>query len=251
MIDFHTHILPCLDDGAKDVETATKMLQSELEQGVQTVVFTSHYYGKTISPSAFLEERKKAMDSLQPYIPSALNVRLGAEVHFTGINLPDYDQLCHLAIEGTRYILLELPFTTKWTEILVDRIYDFGYETGLIPIIAHVERYLEVLRKPSILSDLVGMGCLLQVNARAFTDKWERSLAFALLKRGWVHCIGSDAHDMDMRAPCLATAKKAFEETGGLQEWEQIQATMAKILDNKEVFCPKADPIKKFFGKYR
>ena len=102
-------------------------------------------------------------------------------MHFTGINVPDYDELCKLAIEGTKYILIELPFVQKWTGRLLPALAVFAYDTGYTPIIAHVERYREVLKKPSIVSQLVDIGYLIQVNARAFTERKERKFAFALL----------------------------------------------------------------------
>ena len=250
MIDFHTHVLPGLDDGAHDVDTAKTMLQMQLDQGVDTVLLTSHYYGKKHSPSQFLEKRKEAFERLAPHIPQGVSVRLGAEVHFTGINTPDYEELCHLAIEGTDYMLVELPFTTKWTNDLMERLSDFVYETGCTPIIAHVERYQEVLKNPAIVSELVNMGCLIQVNARAFSEKSEKNFAFALLKHGLVHCIGSDAHDAEHRLPDVASAKTAMEKAGYADAWNAIQTLMKRVLNNDRIVFQGGRPIKKFFGRY-
>ena len=252
MIDIHTHILPHLDDGAKDTATSLALLQEQMAQGVTTVVFTPHYYGRKHSPTRFLEKRSEAYERLKGNIPSELNVRLGAEVHFSGINVPEYDEFCKLAIEGTTYLLLELPFTTKWTRELTEKIADFVYETGYTPIIAHVERYKEVLKKPTLVNELVEMGCLIQVNAQSFLDKKQKGFVFALVKHGLVHCIGSDTHDMDTRKPCLAEAKIAFEKEGCAEAWEYIQSNMQKVLSNEEVEVCQTLPIKKkLFGGYR
>ncbi|MBO5027651.1 MAG: hypothetical protein J6C79_03895 [Clostridia bacterium] len=250
MIDIHTHILPHLDDGAKNTATSVEMLGAEKAQGVKTVVCTPHYYGKR-SPEKFLSQRNAAYAHLKDRVPSDIDVRLGAEVHFTGINVPDYDELCKLAIEGTKYILIELPFVQKWTGRLLPALADFAYDTGYTPIIAHVERYREVLKKPSIVSQLVDMGCLIQLNARAFTERKERKFAFALLSHGYVHCIGSDGHDVERRSVDLLTAQKAVEAAGYAQAWTDAQSIMERILRDEEIRVPLGTPIKKFFGSYR
>ena len=251
MTDIHTHILPHLDDGAKDSETSRALLQAEQQQGVTTVVFTPHFYGKRHSPTQFLEKRNKAFERIKAQIPQGMQTRLGAEVHFTGINIPEYSELCKLAIEGTNYILLELPFTSKWTGEITSLISDFVYETEYTPIIAHVERYSEVLKKPSILGDFVQMGCLIQVNAEAFLHTRDKKFAFALLKHGLVHCIGSDAHDLEERCPRIAEAKEAVGKAGYAEEWDRAQDIMKKVLANEKVEIPEYSSVKKFFGSYR
>ncbi len=250
MIDFHTHILPHLDDGAKNTEMAVEMLRAERAQGVTTVLCTPHYYGKRY-PDKFLSQRGGAYAHLKEHIPDGITVRLGTEVHFTGINVPDYEQLCKLAIEDTKYILLELPFVEKWTDRLLPALADFVYDTGYTPIIAHVERYREVLKKPSIVSQLMDMGCLIQVNARAFIEKREKKFAFALLKHGFVHCIGSDGHDVDRRSVDMITAKNAVETAGYAKAWEDAQSIMQRVLDGEDVRVPLGVPIKKTLCSYR
>ena len=226
------------------------MLSAELAQGVDTVLCTPHYYGKR-SPEKFLSQRDGMYQRLRTRIPDGITVRLGAEVHFTGINVPDHEQLCKLAIDGTKYILLEFPFVEKWTNRLLPALADFVYDTGYTPVIAHVERYREVLKKPAIVSQLIDMGCLIQVNARAFLEKREKKFAFALLKHGFVHCIGSDAHDLERRTVDLLGAKKVVEAAGYINAWERAQSIMQMILRDEEVRVSLGEPIKKSFGGYR
>ena len=250
MIDMHTHILPHIDDGAKESLVSVAMLQLELDQGVHTVLFSPHYYGRRHSPARFLERRNAAFERLKSKIPEGINVRLGAEVHFTGINVLEADDFCSLAIEGTKYILVELPFDTAWHGEILDKLSALIAETGYTPIIAHVERYDEVWKNPAIVSSLVRMGCLIQVNTYAFLDKKEKRLAFALLKHGLVHCIGSDAHDMGQRRPNVLDAKKAFEQAGFANEWEQIQQNMQNVFADKAVERAFSTPVKKFLWWY-
>ena len=250
MIDFHTHILPHFDDGAKDTAMATAMLESEVRQGVTDVLLTSHYYGKRHSLDRFLEKRNAAWARLKPNAPEGLNVHLAAEVHFTGVNVLAYDELCKLAIADTKYILIEFPFTEKWSVGVLSALSTFIDETGYTPIIAHVERYREIKKKPALINELLAMGCLLQVNASAFLNKQEKSLALALLRREAIHCIGTDAHDMSMRKPNLKEVKAELEAQGFVEAWEKIQTTMRIVLRGEEVKPQPIKPVQRFFSKY-
>ncbi len=249
MIDMHTHILPHIDDGAKDSTMSAFMLKKELEEGVKTIVLTSHYYGRRHSPVRFLERRASAFEKIKDKIPEGLEIRLGAEVHFTGVNVAEYEELCKLAIEGTKYILIEFPFTEKWTYELLDKLADFISETGYTPIIAHVERYREVQKRLAYITELIHMGCLIQVNTNAFLDKRDKKLAYALLKNGMVHCIGTDTHDLENRAPNYTETYEAVKKAGFEEEWATIQANMQKILADEEVEITTPKVLKKFFGK--
>ena len=236
MIDLHTHILPNVDDGASNAQVSAQLLQMEFEQGVTQVALTPHYYGRR-SVDEFLEKRKKALDSIMPYVPTGMKVIVGAEVLLTGVNDPTDDALCALAIENTKYVLFELPFQ-RWRESLLERIADFIEETGYTPIIAHVERYVEVLKNPSILTYLAELGCLIQVNTSAFLDKRMKRFAFALLKKGLVHCIGTDAHNVENRTVDYAEAKCAIEKKGMLAEWNGVQWCMQKVINGELVLLP-------------
>lgn len=251
MIDIHTHILPHLDDGAKDTHTSIAMLKKLQQQGVQTVVLTPHYYGKRSNPDTFVQRRNAMYERIKEHIPEGLQTRLGAELHFTGINMPENDELCKLAIEGTKYILVEFPFTMAWTGELMSRLSDFIRDTDYTPIIAHAERYPEIKRNPALVFELVRMGCLIQVNAPAFLDKREKKLAFALLKHGFVHCLGTDAHNMDSRPPELLSAKDAVEKAGYVAAWERAENIMKDVIEGRQVRVECGLPVKKFLGFYR
>lgn len=250
MIDLHTHILPGIDDGARDEEVSGKQLKSLSEQGVDTVVFTSHYYGRKRSPKQFLEARAAAFSRIKDLIPSDMETYFGAEVHFTGQMATANEALCSLAVGATRYLLAELPFTSAWDKALFRRLKEFISETDYVPVIAHVERYREVRKKPSLLAELKDMGCLLQANTGAFCDPRTKGLAFALLKHGFVDCLGTDTHNMDDRPPDYLSAKKAIEAEGLAESFERIQENMRLLLDDKPVITERRAPVKKLFGVY-
>ena len=121
MTDLHTHILPGIDDGAIDEGVSSEQMKSLLEQGVDKVVFTSHYYGRKRSPKQFLEARADAFGRIKDLIPEGMETYLGAEVHFAAEMAASDESICAMAIGDTRYILAELPFATDWNKGLYDR----------------------------------------------------------------------------------------------------------------------------------
>ncbi|MBR2903773.1 MAG: hypothetical protein IKC37_03915 [Clostridia bacterium] len=249
MTDFHTHVLPRLDDGAKTVEVAAEMLRLSFEQGVKTVLATSHYYGKNRSPKEYIEARNNSYELLTPFIPDGMTIKLGAEVYLSERTPLQAEALAPLCIEGTRYLLIELPFVKDWEEVIYDKIGALVDE-GCVPVIAHVDRYAAFINKPQRLLQFVEMGCLLQVNASAFLERGTKNFAFALLKKGYVHCLGTDMHDNKERKPDMAAAKSAIEGKGYTAEWSALQERMRAMISGEEWFMPALRPIKKIFGKF-
>ena len=249
MIDVHTHILPCLDDGAKSKAEALEMLYMLQQQGVTDVALTPHYYGKKQSVDDFLRLRERAFEQLRAELPNGVKVRLGAEVHLSGVNDPPAEKICALAIEDTKCVLVELPLHRKWSNALFSRLEDFIYDTGYTPIVAHIERYEVVKKTPAVIGRLIDAGCLVQMNTRAFYDKKTRRFAFAMLKRNMVHFFGTDAHDTTGRKADYERAKQVVCQAGHEKEWERVQENMKKALAN-QWFRVGYKPIRKFFGIY-
>ena len=120
MIDLHTHILPQIDDGSQSVPESVSLLREERRQGVDTVFLTPHFYAEENCPVSFLKKRYRAWRKLEPYLfPGLPTVRLGAEVqYFEGICA--VEDIRHLRIVGTDYLLLEMPFSMSPAAALGD-----------------------------------------------------------------------------------------------------------------------------------
>ena len=249
MIDIHTHVLPEMDDGAKNRTESAEILQMLVAQGVKELVFTPHYYGKKRPLEQFLLQREEARQKLAEVLPEGVKTRLGAEVHMTGVNDPPDEALCSLAIENSKCVLVEFPFTGKWQKSLLDRLEAFITDTGYTPIVAHIERYEAVRKNPSLISDFVKIGCLIQINTSAFLDRHSRQFAYALLRRGLVHCLGTDTHDSKERMPDYEAAKAAVVAAGYGSEWERVQSYMRKILAGDSLRITY-EPVRKIFGRY-
>ena len=150
MIDFHTHILPGIDDGSRNVEMSVQMLHEEIKNSIDHVVFTPHFYADHDSIEHFLKRRGKSIGQLMVEIEkdeklSRMKYEFGAEVYyFTGIgNAVDIRKLC---ISGTDILLLEMPFC-QWTDAMYEDIGKLLHKQELTIVLAHIERYIDFQKK--------------------------------------------------------------------------------------------------------
>lgn len=215
MIDWHSHILPGMDDGSKNVAESIAMLNKQASQGIKTVVATPHFYANDETVDSFLKRRAVSHDSLRKEIPEfPINLLLGAEVrYYQGISR--MQDLKKLKIEGSKVLLLEMPFC-QWTEYMIRDLIELTRIGGLQIVLAHIERY-QSLQKKSDWLRIAESGILMQVNASYFRSLFTRRKAISLLENGGIHFLGSDCHNMAERPPLLGDAcdiikKKLGEE---------------------------------------
>ena len=210
--DFHGHFLPGMDDGSRSVEESLKMLELAKEQGVTKMFATPHYY-PTETVETFLERRAQCLQRLSAAMEGDPRkypqVALGAEVAYRqGIgNAEDLETLC---LGNSRYLLLELPFT-PWNGMLFRDISTIANVRGIIPIIAHVERYMP-MQSPKMLQRLWEQDVLFQMNAEPLLIWYKRGKAKKLLTDGAVQLLGSDCHNLTTRKPNLGLAVAYLEK---------------------------------------
>ena len=201
MVDLHTHILFGVDDGPRELATSLRMLKAQAEQGVDAVVLTPHFYRHREHLPDFLERRHAAWNRLQEHLTEDLpQVILGAEVTWVP-NLADCDHLGRLCIGNTKHMLLELPFT-KWDVSLANQIYDLMGRTGITPILAHLERYVQDQRA-EILEEILSLELPVQISSTPLLHLTTRGKCMKLL-RNCGHVLASDCHDPVRRKPDLA-----------------------------------------------
>ena len=206
MIDFHSHILPGIDDGSKDTATSIRMIEEEMRQGVTGIALTPHFYADTDDPQQFLARRERAFRELQETLEEeeikVPRMILGSEVHFYR-GMSRSESLRKLCLGESNYILVELPFR-RWQQYIVDDVKDIGNNLGLNVIIAHFERYLDQDRKlvKQITED---EDLIIQSNAEFSLEK-DRRKALRYLKDGTIDILGSDCHNTDSRRPNLKDA---------------------------------------------
>lgn len=198
-IDFHTHILPGLDDGSAGISQSLDMLRAEGSTGVDRVVFTPHYYAFQYTPEEFLRRRQRAWQQLLPHMCRNLPlVSFGAEVfYFDGIS--QAEQIPRLRILGTPYLLLEMP-TRTWDSRVVEEVLALNAREDIQVVLAHIERYDSFSREAQRMR-LLEEGVLFQSNLSFFASRRTRKRAMNLLKKGQIHLLGSDCHNMSTRRP--------------------------------------------------
>ena len=204
MIDFHTHVLPAMDDGSRDVQESVSMLTMLTEQGVDTVVATPHFYANDESVDEFLNRRKQAYDRLAEQLPpNAPTVVLGAEVrYYPGIGrLAELSQLC---IGNSKLLLLEMPMD-HWTSYTVQELVELSCRKDITLVLAHMERYWS-LQSRDVWERLYDCGILMQCNASFFLEFFTKRRALALLREHRIHFLGTDCHGSQMRPPRMGEA---------------------------------------------
>ena len=219
MIDLHTHILCGVDDGAVTAEDSLRLLQMEWEQGVTTVVLSPHFYRDRQRPEAFFAQRDAALKELNAFLASLPQeqqdrlpqILVGAEVAWRP-NLPTWEDLDRFCIQGTRNMLLELPFV-PWDQGLCNQIYDL-MNRGITPILVHLERYLSLQKKKQV-NEILSMGVPVQISSSLFLQKSAKRKALKALKTGWAHVVASDCHDDSQRKPDLGDAMAVIADKFG------------------------------------
>lgn len=214
MIDFHSHVLPEMDDGSRSVERSIEMLSAEREQGVDTVVATPHFYANDESVESFLKRREKAAEKLLREWNAPPRILLGAEVrYYPGISRLEGLKL--LRVKGSDLLLLEMPFS-RWTEYVIKEVEDLATSGSVTLVLAHVERYI-AMQKRETLQRLLRSGVLFQCNASFFTQGLGRGRALRMMRDGEIHFLGSDCHNMTDRAPNMAFAINLLSKKFGEQ----------------------------------
>lgn len=232
MKDLHTHILPGMDDGADKIETSLAMLREEYAQGVDTVALTPHFYRDREHLSDFLQRREEgyhkllaAIAALSEEEQSALpHMLLGAEVAWVPnlAQLPGLEQLCY---QGTKFLLLELPFG-PWDDTLFRQIYDLMNCRGITPVIAHIDRYWRTQKKQQ-LEALFSLGVPVQLSAEPLLHFTTRGRALRLIKAGKVQMLISDAHSMTDRAPNVGKAADILRKKLGTDWPDALDFTLS------------------------
>lgn len=231
MIDFHTHVLPGMDDGSRSAAESVAMLREAKAQGVTLIVATPHFYPEDESVESFLARRDRAEAALREEMEKHQDLprlAVGAEVYyFTGIS--DSDILQKLTIGSSRYVMIEPPLS-PWPERVFRELEGIVLQQGLVPIVAHVDRYIRPFRTYKIPQRLAAMPLLVQASGEFFLTKGTRSMALRMLRNGQIHLLGSDAHNMENRAPNLGAAAAVIRGKLGEALLEGIERNGKEIL---------------------
>lgn len=225
MIDIHTHVLPYIDDGAKDNLEAIKMTECMEQQGVQMAICTPHFDSTKQSMEDFLLKREEAILAMKN---SKIPLISGSETLYSYIlfQYSDLDQIC---INNTRYLLLELPYKDDRKNLDLEPIENLINLFNIIPIIAHIERYNFLWKNKNNIKRLMNLACVMQVNANTIIHKKHRKTALNYIKKGFIDVIGSDCHNIIKRPPNLKDAFVIIENEIGISYSAQLKNNAESI----------------------
>jgi protein-tyrosine phosphatase len=237
MIDLHSHVLPNLDDGAKDLDEALEMCRMAAADGIEILAATPHF-----RPTVYENGQENillAVARLQQELDEKgifLKLVPGVDIHVSPEVLLFLEQNPRLLFGG-RYALIEFP-----AQSIPPSIEDFFFRMrlkGITPIVSHPERNREVQNDPKMLESMVDRGALVQVTAMSLTGDFGdpvRATAFRMVKSGLAHVVASDAHSPRHRAPILSKALRALENLIGPEKAKMmVEENPRKILQGESV----------------
>ena len=238
MIDFHTHILPNIDDGSRSIEETFNLIKEAKEAGFEGIILTSHYienYYETNVP-----ERDVWVKAISENLQAKgidTNLYLGNEIYISNNMMELLEQGKASTINNSCYVLFELPLNAEPLN-LYDAIYSLQ-ENKLIPVLAHPERYSYVQKEPELIYDLIQKGCLMQANYGSIIGQYGVKAEYIvkkLFENNMIHFLGSDVHRQNSIYPKISFAIEQIKAIIGEEKLEELTTINPQlVLDNKKI----------------
>jgi protein-tyrosine phosphatase len=232
MFDLHNHLLPDIDDGARNWDMAMAMAQMAYEDGVRGMVCTPHnsawwsrYFQDKVVPLT-REFQQRIRDK-----GWELEVGPGAEVYIELDLLKRLKDGRAATLNGSRYLLVELGFTS-WPLYVDDMMFQLQ-AAGYTPVLAHPERYAAVIEKPHLMQALAERGIIAQVTSGSLEGKFgsrAHKTGMLLLERNWAHYIATDAHELVNRTPTMQVPYQILKAHFGAERAKQMTSTIPEMI---------------------
>ena len=237
MVDIHSHIIPGIDDGAKNMEMTLEMLKNAERYGTKEIVATPHYFaGYYGVPINVVKEKTKDLNNLAKKEGLDIKVHFGQEVYFSENILKYLDNGLVGTINESRYMLIELNMMKFSIEGVTEVLYELQLK-GIVPVIAHPERYHMFIKKPSLINEFIEENFLFQLNMGSITGdfgKEAKKTAEIFLKNKIYSFIGSDAHRDKERSPDMTEGVEVLKEMDN-NYFDYLNASGKKLLNNEKV----------------
>ncbi len=255
MIDLHCHILPGIDDGAKNWDESLKMARLAVSEGITHILATPHHMNRSwINPKQVAESLTSELQDRLDAENIPLTIFPGQEVRLHGeiIKNMNNNEICFID-EGNQYVLIEFP--TAEVPAYADRLFYEMQTNQMTPIIVHPERNYAILKDPNILYDFVSKGVLTQVTAASYIGKFGKEIekvSHRLIDHNLAHFIASDAHNNTNRLFHMKEAIEKLEKDFGQDKVQQFDQTTRNLVNGDPVHVPEPLIIKqkRFFGLF-
>ena len=250
MIDVHCHILPEVDDGAESMQQAINMAKIAQEEGISKMIATPHYHPEFKYEKG--EELKKISERFKKELKENnidIEIYLGNEIYFTYDLMDKISELDFYCLNDSKYILIEFP-PNNFPSNLCNIVYELKQQ-GYTPVLAHVERYMQIHEDTEIIYDCIKTGAIIQINSSSLIGKQGKQfqkICDLLISRNMVHLVATDAHSDTRRRPLLREAYEYVEDKYSKSMAENLFKNNAQcILDNKDIIVeePLEKPIEK------
>ena len=241
MIDIHSHIIFDVDDGPKTLEDSRRLLEESYRQGVRTIISTSHRRkGMFETPEEKIAANFKQVQEVAKQVADDLIVLYGAEIYYTSDILKKLEEGTFPSLGGTKYVLIEFSMNTPYKDI--HSALGNVIRLGMTPVVAHIERYHCLENDEDRVSELINMGCYMQVNSsnilkpKLFGDRYKfmKKRVQFFLERDLVHFVASDMHNLDDRPPYMQKAYQIVAKKYGAERAEELFKTNQEILLSNE-----------------
>ncbi|KDR94666.1 protein-tyrosine phosphatase [Peptoclostridium litorale DSM 5388] len=238
MIDMHCHILPGVDDGSKSLEESVEMAKIAYADGIRHIINTSHYHTEAdyVTGKRLLEIASE-FNAVLGNLGIGVRVQVGNELYFNEGLMKALDEGGFYTLAGSRYVLVEFR-PDKVPEDIAEVAYEFSIR-GYVPIVAHVERYAQVLGDMGMAKRMIEAGFLLQVNSRSLLGKRGTPVfdfCEHAVKNRMIHFVASDAHDSRVRTPKMSGAYEKAKELAGEDIANEIFiSNPQRILKDEEI----------------
>ena len=231
MLDIHSHILPGVDDGSKSLDESVKILEMMKEQGITDVIATPHFYAFRENLEEYLKKIQYSYNQLKSYIEgmNLPNVFLGTEVLYY-YNIGESESVYNFTFGNTMYLLLELTNSSIGADLFKD-IRNLRDKKGIIPVIAHIERYHKSSNFRKLLKFIAKENIQAQVNASSLFDDNCTKITLKLIKKGYITYIATDSHSATGRIPMMNRALKFISNHIGNHYSGALIRNSEKMLD--------------------
>lgn len=250
MIDFHTHILPNIDDGSRNVEETFNLLKEAEKVGFNSIISTSHYVENYYESP--VEERKEWINALSGAIKKEninIELYLGNEVYFSENIIKLLNENRITKINDSRYMLFEFSMNVKPINVY-DVIYEM-LENKITPILAHPERYVFMQQDPSLIYELIDTGVLMQSNYASIIGWYGQKseiLMQKFLESNMISFLGSDVHRQNTIYPKIPEILDKIEKIIGKEKLNELTTiNPRKVLQNEEIEIPEPKEFKYSF----
>ncbi|MGM0438222.1 MAG: tyrosine-protein phosphatase [Bacillota bacterium] len=249
MIDIHAHILPNLDDGAKNFNESLIIAKKLSDQGMKKVIATPHYL-----KGDFIPKTKRVVN-----LVNKLNLKInnenidleilsGSEIYLTENIEKLLEKNKILTLNNTQYLLIELPmhFIPSYFDRVIYNLQIMGYK----PIIAHPERYNPIIKNYKLLSEWIDKGAYIQINAGSLLGIYGSEIkktAEKIINNRLTQFVASDTHCKEQKRGSLTEALNQLKKITSDKEKNIINKNSENLIKGREITVLKPPKNNKLF----